>query len=113
MKPFIQDGHILALRAVRATLGEATVPMIVEAIETTDWASATFVGARHRLDIRLEGGEDTVAHAVERLVRDLPEADVATNHHFLADAAVTGFDLALGGAATCAVVTIEALTIEA
>jgi len=113
MKPFIQDGHILALRAMRAALGTTATRLVIEQIETTDWASATFVGKRHRCDVRIEGAEDAVACAVAQRARDLPEVDVATNAYFLADIAVCGFELVAGGAEAVAEVTVEALTIEA
>ena len=128
MKPFIQDGHTLVLRAVRAALGdgadsrsfapgEAGVRMIVESIETTEWASATFVGQRHRLELRLEGGEEAVTSALDRLERGLPEVEVATGVYFLADAALARYELTLGadapGEGTIAAIEVEALTIEA
>ncbi len=113
MKPFIQDGHTLALRAVRTLIGEGdALRLIVESIETTDWASATFVGKRHGCDLRIEGGEAGVVAAIDRLRRDLPTIDVAACGYFLADAALEGFALTLDGARTVASVTVGALTIE-
>ena len=113
MKPFIQGGHTLALRAVRTVLGtDAGLRLIVETIETVDWASATFVGKRHRCELRVEGAQAAVSAAVERLARELPEVDVATSGYFLADAALDGFALAFDGEDTVASLTVDALTIE-
>lgn len=122
MKAFIQDGHTLVLRAVRklvavpgdlGTVERAGAPhIIIEAIETRDWASATFVGQQHRLMLRLEGNAGCVADAVERLSAGLAEVDVAAAGYFLADAALEGFNLTLDGEVAVAEITVEALTIE-
>jgi len=113
VKPFMQDGHILALRAVRAVLGrDCALTMVIESIETVDWASATFVGKRHICELRLEAACAELDQAVERLSRDLPEAEVATTRYFLADVALTGSELSVGKEECCARITIEALTIE-
>jgi len=122
VKAFIQDGHTLVLRAVRklvavpgdlGTVERAGAPhIIIEAIETRDWASATFVGQQHRLMLRLEGNAGCVADAVERLSAGLAEVDVAGAGYFLADAALEGFTLTLDDEVAVAEITVEALTIE-
>jgi len=89
------------LRALEPHAGPFTV---VDA-ESRDWASALFVGARHRLALALEG-EDAAARA-ERLRATLPEMELDQRGGFVADIQVT---VALLG--DLVVLGIEALTIE-
>lgn len=110
MKPFIQDGHILVLRAVRALIG-SNPRLVVEAIATVDWASATFVGKRHQCELRIEGDAQEIADALDRLARELPEVDVAACGHFLADCLLNRVELSRNAEETVAALTIEALTI--
>ncbi len=113
MKPFIQDGHILALRAIRAAIGSGSAArIVVEAIETRDWASATFVGKRHALALRIEGSEASVCAAIERIARDLDQTDVTATRFFLADIALGEYSVTLAGADSTAAIAIDALTIE-
>ena len=110
MKPFIQDGHILVLRAVRALIG-SNARIVVEAIATVDWASATFVGKRHHCELRIEGDEQEITDALDLLARELSEVDVAASGHFLADCVLDGVEVSRSAEATVAALTIEALTI--
>jgi hypothetical protein len=59
--------------------------LIIEEIRAVDWASLTFVGQRHELDLRLDGERDAVAAALIRLVDDLAERDIPISGHFIAD----------------------------
>jgi hypothetical protein len=59
--------------------------LIVEEIRATDWASLTFVGQRHELDLRLDGEGDAVAAALIRLVDALAERDIPIVGHFIAE----------------------------
>ena len=54
----------------------------MDAIASRPWASATFVGERHRLAVRLPAG------AAETFLAGLEEADVPLRGHFLADVAI-------------------------
>lgn len=110
MRPFTSDGHLLPLRAVRAAMGAGAPEMVLEEVVTTEWASATFVGRRHRIAVRLEGAPGIVLQAVERLRVGLAGADVATDLHFLADAELTDVHLESDGGV--AAVVVDALTIE-
>lgn len=122
MKPFIQDGHTLALRAVRKLVaascaadtasGAGEPRLVIECIETIDWASVTFVGKRHMLDLRLEGAGEAVTRAVERLAADLPEVDVEGAGWFLADAGLDNFEVVLDHSVAVARIRVAALTIE-
>jgi hypothetical protein len=75
----------------------------VRAVETRSWASATFAGARHRLEVKLPS-----AAAVEAFEAGLGEAEFSLRGHLLADIAVAG----RGGTASGLLLDIEALTIE-
>jgi hypothetical protein len=54
------------------------------------WASITFAGARHRLELLLEGAE--AVEAGELLIALLPEHEFAIPGQLVADAAVTAVD---------------------
>ncbi len=80
-------------------------PFTVLSGASRDWASALFVGARHRLALALDG--DAAAERAERLRAALPETELDLRGGFVADleAIVTW----LGDRP---VLGIEALTIE-
>lgn len=59
--------------------------LIVEEIRSTDWASLTFVGQRHELELRLDGEADAVAAVLTRLVETLAEREIPIVGHFVAD----------------------------
>lgn len=86
------ENHVEAaiLRAIAAEagidMGNREKPfMIVEEVRSVDWASATFIGARHRFDLRIEGEDGAVAQAVERLVSGLPEREIPIIGHIVAE----------------------------
>lgn len=58
------------------------------------WASVTFAGTRHRLDLAFEG-QDAV-DAGESFIAWLPEHEFAIPRQLVADAAVTAVDHRLG-----------------
>lgn len=58
------------------------------------WASVTFVGARHRLDLAF-AGHDAV-EAGENFIAYLPEHEFAIPRQLVADAAVTAVDHRIG-----------------
>ena len=88
--------RVLVPHAAPCTLLNAT---------SRDWASALFVGARHRLAIAIEG-EDAPRRA-DRLRCELGEIDLAMRGGFVADIAVLAqFE------GDVPVLAIEALTIE-
>lgn len=59
--------------------------LIVEDVQSVDWASLTFLGQRHAFDLRIEGECDAVAAALTRLVDELAEREIAISRHFVAD----------------------------
>lgn len=75
----------------------------VRAVETRSWASATFAGARHRLEVRLPS-----AAAVDAFEAGLGEAEFSLRGHLLADIAVAGRREVGAGM----MLEVEALTIE-
>lgn len=88
--------HIQAslLRAIAASAGlsikdREKPTLIIEEIRSSDWASATFIGATHDFDIRIEGECDSVETAVERLLAALPEQEIPIAGHIVAEIAVT------------------------
>lgn len=86
----------IAVRLVQAVADTAGVAingekpiLIVEELAVQDWASVTFVGALHRLDLRLEGPAAAVAAAGERLQQELATRDIPLPGHFVAEIALT------------------------
>ena len=87
--------HVQAaiMRAVAAQAGldgaDREKPiLIVEAVRSVDWASATFVGARHEFDIRIIGDHAAVAQAVDLLVAGLADRDIPISGQIVAEIAV-------------------------
>jgi hypothetical protein len=83
--------HVAAalLRAISACGSESSADrqkptMIVEEIVSTDWASATFVGATHAFTLRFEGDGASIAEAF-RTFKDLPEREIAIPGHIVAE----------------------------
>lgn len=121
MRRFIDDGHSLALRALRKCIGTETTGaattapphLVIEEISSRDWASATFVGQHHQIDLRLEGGASAVISAAEAVRARIGTMEVEGGDKFLAEAAVTHCALSASGAGAAARITIEALTLEA
>lgn len=136
MKPIISDAQAPLLRAVERLLVAAlaygsgrSITVITEAAVSEDWASATFVGQRHRLELRLEvnpGGvmfgddRDTCAQverlapraalmaSVTALAEAIGETDIDVPGHFVADIAVISVDQLDSGAVQ---LMLEALTL--
>lgn len=86
----------IAMRLVQAVADTAGVGLngekpilIVEELAAQEWASATFVGALHRLDLRLEGPAVALAAATERLQHELATRDIPLPGHFVAEIALT------------------------
>ena len=101
-------GRALArlLRDVTATIGTFRGSVSVEAVESIDWASVTFTGARHRLRAVLEG-PGAVGTAADFL-EAMPELDLPIPGHIVADIALVGEERREGYAA----LELEALTVE-
>ena len=59
--------------------------LVIEEIVSTDWASATFLGATHDFSLRLDGEAAPVAAALARLAADLCEHDITIPGHIVAE----------------------------
>ncbi|HWK40911.1 MAG TPA: hypothetical protein VNR60_03190 [Croceibacterium sp.] len=55
--------------------------------EETSWASVTFAGARHRVDLQFRGPE--AVEAGEQFIALLPDHEFTLPRHLVADATVT------------------------
>ncbi|MFD1787774.1 hypothetical protein ACFSC3_09325 [Sphingomonas floccifaciens] len=91
-------------RALTAHAARCGLALSIDDNRATRWASATFVGARHRLEMTL-GGEIS---AGQDWIAGLPEADLPLPGHLVADLIVIG--RRTGDAGLTA--TIEVLTVE-
>ena len=75
-----------ARRCSRSPAGQATIVSHDE----KSWASITFAGTRHRLELAFEGAE--AVEAGELFIAFLPEHEFAIPGQLVADAAVTAVD---------------------
>ena len=109
MQPLRQDATVALLRALRERIG-SEVEIVVERVTSKAWASATFTGARHAVDLRLAG---TAAEAAaDALLANLDEAEFRLRGHILADIGlVSQRRYGLDGAMVVAL-SLEALTVE-
>jgi len=78
--------HRLREALLELAAGQATIV----GHEEKNWASITFAGARHRLDLAFEGAE--AVQAGELFIAFLPEHEFAIPGQLVADAAVTAVD---------------------
>jgi hypothetical protein len=93
MRARLQGANAALLRALRQQLCAATAPadppecpaFTILAFEEEPWASLTFRGARHWVELRLAGRAQAVEALAARL-RDWPShADTLLPGHFLAE----------------------------
>ena len=97
------DAGTLVARAIERDARRAGCVVTLSLRESSRWASATFIGARHHL--ALDGPDDTAfAHWLARLA----EADLPIRGHLVADLAIVS-DIRAVGRATA---HVEALTVE-
>ena len=80
----------------------------VRVLGRSDWASVTFAGARHRLEVVVQG-DGTVGAAADFL-RSLPNLEFTIPGHIVADIALVSEERRDGGG--YARLELEALTIE-
>jgi hypothetical protein len=112
-------GHHVAaalLRAIAAVAGTSVTDrqkpiMIVEEAVSTDWASATFVGATHVLSLRFEGSVEGI-DAVFRALEGLAECEIAIPGHIVAElVALPGPTQNMPDSMVAKALTVNALTI--
>lgn len=78
-----RDPHVRVI----ARLSEVAGPdMSVIASSSRPWASATFIGAQHRVILRFTG--DDAAQCAAHFAERLPEAEFSISGHIVADACV-------------------------
>lgn len=106
MPPLTIDATTALLRAIRARFGEFD-SFVLEEIVSRTWASATFLGARHVLQLRLRGPEGIAA--ADRFLDGLEAAEFRLRGHILADIALVARDRLDDSAIR---LRIEALTVE-
>ncbi len=97
------DAGSLVRRAIERDARHARGAVTVALDESTRWASATFVGARHRLTL---AGDDS--DAFTRWLERLGEADLPIRGQLVADLCVVSV-VHHAGRATA---SVEALTVE-
>lgn len=73
-------------RVIAQLLALAGTDSSVIATSARPWASATFLGARHRIVLKIEG-DDHVEKA-ETFAKNLPDAEFSITGHIVADACV-------------------------
>jgi hypothetical protein len=85
--------------------------LVIEEIRSTDWASATFAGAIHEFELRIEGIAAHVAAALEALA-GLPDLEIPMSGHFVAEIGmVPGAQFNISDNMVSQTLTVNALTI--
>lgn len=88
------------LRAVREALGDDdshpewdddTNGLLLSVLdfEASPWASLTFSGLRHNMELRLSGGRHAISEAIEKLEFRLAEGEMPLPGYFLVEAEVS------------------------
>lgn len=129
MKSMISDAQAQLVRAVQRLVTASlsydhgrTIDVVVESVSSDDWASATFVGQTHRLELRFESclqagivGDGRSEHdnrvvvidAAAKVANAVADYDIPMSGCFVADIAVVSTSY-LDDTVT---VVIEALTL--
>ena len=107
MKTILHDAHVGLLRSLRLLLTTGGVasglpPLTIEGLSARPWASATFSGHTHSIELRLRGG------SVEPLLAQLTTVDPMIPGHALIDLTIAEVARDHDGVR----VVIEALTLE-
>lgn len=90
MRPVGNHLQAAILRAIAAIIGANPADrekpiLIVETMQSTDWASATFIGALHCIEFRIEGEAGLVAQATQRLAIRIEDCDIPIAGHIVAE----------------------------
>ena len=95
---------------LRALIARTSVPrdriLLIDA-QSIDWQSLTFVGERHRFDLRVRGPDSSLV--VERLSNGLEEAEFSVPGQIVAGISVVSMEVCESDQSTS--VRIEALTV--
>lgn len=87
-------GHAaILLRAIAAAAGldptDRQKPiLVIEELQSRDWASATFIGFCHDFSLRLDGAPEALAAAFALLTSRLPDWEFRLPGHIVADIAI-------------------------
>lgn len=126
MRHMLTDAHIRLLRALRSLIAADSwfepwldnipgqgVSLVIEDFSSEPWASLTFAGMRHSLDVRLRGSQVDVEAAYDRLRALLLEPEIEVPGHFLAEMELVDSmgEIGMDGSMTLSL-HYEALTIE-
>lgn len=98
MRNLLTDAHMRLLRAMRSVIAadrwlepwiegdpQAGASLVIEDFSSEPWASLTFSGMRHCIDIRLRGQRMDVENAYARLRSLMLEPELDLPGHFLAE----------------------------
>lgn len=97
------DADARLRRALAGSAHRACANVTILSSDAVRWASATFTGARHQVELAAQASD-----VVERWLGDLPEAELAMAGHLVADLKI----VAMRQAGTDLTVTLEVLTVE-
>lgn len=100
------SGRVVETRLLRALADSAQAAgadIVVTRSDATRWASATFTGARHAVELA-----GTASDATERWLADLPESELGLVGHLVADLKI----VAMAQAGADLTVSLEVLTVE-
>jgi hypothetical protein len=102
------DATTALLRALRQALNRDKFDkfIAVEQVNSREWASITFSGARHRITLRVEG--EGAADAADGFAAALDATEFRLRGHIVADLVLVGREPAGNGVR----LTLEALTVE-
>ncbi len=85
--------------------------LALEGVTTMPWASATFDGARHRLDLRLHGDAADIGDALDRLVDGLADHEFDLPGQIVASARLVRLSVDPDPAVVAVALTVEVLTV--
>jgi len=71
------------LRALLARAGSDRDRILLTGVRSTDWCSLTFVGERHRLDLRVSGPD--AEKVASRIATGIEDAEFRIPGHIVAD----------------------------
>lgn len=110
----VQSARALLADGDPSDCAEVPAPLLViEAFTEEPWASLTFSGTRHCLELRLTGTAQAVEEAAQALSTWTDEADPLPGGRFLAEVQVTETAREVGGNGRMLLgLRLDALTIE-
>ena len=97
------DPDMQLRRAIERAADAAGIVLSITRSDVTQWASATFAGARHELVVTVMSSAQ-----VDRWLGELAEADLPLPGHLVADLKI----VAVVRTAVASLVTLEILTVE-